>query len=403
MDQKRFSRKLNIKYFAIQFSSFASSFSIFLYVTVILQSKGFTNTEVGLTVALGSALAIILPPLAAYVYSKRPSLPLKYIAAAMRIITLVFSILLIFIDAPVALVSIIFIVIAGTTNAVISLTNALAMQYEDTPVRVNFGIARAAGSIGCIFMSFLTGILARGTDGIILLSAALLAVCIVLTFIFDTPEKAGASAHAILPAASAGAIKLLRSPACLMFFLVMMLSFANVGTLDTYQVNILKGVGGTDLDYSKMLILMVTFETPVALLFRPLSKRFSMTALMTIGFAVMMLKDIALVFAHNAEAVFWMQGFNVLMIGLFSPAQVYFGNSLAGPAETVQAQALFTGTAISAGRIIGNLLGGVIADSLGMDALMIVCALYSALAIVFAITSKRSLDKAIRSGLMPAA
>lgn len=402
MDLKRLSRRVNWKYIAIQFSSFASSFSIFLYVTVILQSKGFTNTEIGLTAALGSVLAIILPPLAAYVYAKHPRIPLKLITAAVRIITLVFSILLIFIDAPVALVSFIFVVIAGTTNAVISLTNALAMQYEGTPVRINFGIARAAGSIGCIFMSVLTGLSMGGADEIILLSAALLAVSIVLTLIFDLPEKTGASGHTVLPAASAGALRLLRNPACLMFFLVMALSFANVSALDTYQINILKSAGGTDADYGLMLILMVTLETPVALLFKPLAKRFSLTALMSVGFAAMMLKDIALIFAHSANAVFWMQGFNVLMIGLFSPAQVYFGNSLAGPAETVQAQALFTGTAISAGRILGNLLGGVIADNLGLHALLIVAALYSALAIVFSVASKRSLDKSCGAGLMPA-
>lgn len=403
MDTKRLSRRINWKYYAILFTSFASSFSIFLYVTVILQSKGFTNTETGITVALGSALAIVLPPIAAYFYAKHPRMPLKLIAAFVRIITLIFSILLIFVDAPVPLVSFIFIMIAGTTNAVGSLTNAMAMQYECTPVRINYGIARAAGSMGCILMSVLTGVFVGGTDGIIALSAALVAVCIVLTIIFDRPEKVCAPGRKIVPAVSSGALKLLKDPACLMFFFVMMLSFANMASLDTYQVKILESVGGTEANYGILLMIMVTIETPVMLLFKPLSKRFSLTALMCVGFGAMMAKDIALIFANSVEAVFWMQGLNALMIGLFSSAQVYFGNSLVDPAKTVQAQALFTGTAISMGRIIGSLSGGAIADTLGLHAMLIVSAGFALFSIVFAIASKRLFDRSLQMQLRSAA
>jgi PPP family 3-phenylpropionic acid transporter len=410
MDAKKFARRINWSYYAIQFTSFASSFAIFLYVTVILQSKGFTSTEIGLTVALGSALSILLPTAIAYVYARIPGAPLKAVVAAVRVVTLVSSVLLIFVDSPVAVVSFIFIVISGTTVAVGSLTNALAMQFESTSVKINFGAARAAGSAGCILMSILTGMISGDTDAIIALSALLLCFCIVLTLVFDTPRKAALLANpgkrldktdipAALPAASSGALRLLRDPKCALFFLVMMLSFANVGVFDTYQLNILKSVGGTDADYGVMLILMVTLETPVMLLFKPLSKRFSMTALMITGFSAMLLKDIALLFAGGTAAVFAMQGFNMLAIGLFSPAQVYFSNSLVGPDETVQAQALFSGTAIATGRILGNLLGGVIIDTLGLHALLIVAAVYAALSIVFAQAADRLHKKSLRAQL----
>lgn len=398
----KYKRSVNWKYYAIQFSSFGSSFAIFLYVTVILQSKGFTSTEIGLTVALGSCLSIILPPLAAAFYA-RTRIPLKGITSAVRVMTLIASVLLIFVDAPVPLVSFIFIVISGTTNAAGSLTNALAMQFEDTSASINFGAARAAGSVGCVVMSVLTGMIAGSTDAIIAVSTALLAVTIILTLVFDRPEKTGTPGSVVIPAASSGSLKLLRDPACLAFFLVMMLSFANMGVLDTYQVSILKSVGGTDADYGLLLILMVSIETPLMLLFKPLSRRFSYTQLMVAGFAMMMLKDVALIFADSVSAMFWLQGFNVAMIGIFSPAQVYFGNSLARTGETVAAQALFTGTAISMGRILGNLLGGVVIDSLGLNATLIVAASYSLLAIVFALVSNRLLKRSLKMQLESAA
>jgi PPP family 3-phenylpropionic acid transporter len=327
-------------------------------------------------------------------------MPLKAVTSAVRVITLVFSGLLMLVDSPVAVVSFIFIVISGTTITVGSLNNGLAMQFEATPVRVNFGVARAAGSMGCILMSVLTGLIAGDTDGIIALSCLALAVCIVLTMFFDRPEKVGAlSDKAITPASRAGSLKLLRDPACLMFFFVMMLSFANVGVLDTYQVDILKSVGGTDADYGVMLIIMVSVETPVMFLFKRLSKRFGMTSLMCAGFTALLLKDVALMFAGSVAAVFAMQAFNMVAIGLFFPAQVYYSNCLVSESQTVQAQTLFTGTAISAGRILGNLLGGVILDDLGKTALLIVAAAYSILAISFALGSDRIQKKSLKAQL----
>lgn len=394
-------RRLNRNYYAIQFSSFGSSFAIFLYVTVILQAKGFSNTAIGITVALGSCLSIILPPLIAAFYSRHPKTPLKVIVAAVRMATLISSVLLIFVEAPVALVSFIFVVISGTTNASNSLTNALAMQFEGTQTCINYGASRAAGSVGSVVMSVLTGLIVGSTDAIIAVSTALLAVTIVFTLIFDSPEKAEASGALVIPAASSGSLKLLRDPACLMFFFVMMLSFANVGALDTYQVSILKSVGGTDADYSLMLVLMVSLETPLMLLFKPLAKRFSYAQLIVAGLAMMLMKDVALIFADGVSSMFWIQGFSLATIGIFAPAQVYFGNSLAHTGGTVAAQALFTGTAISMGRILGNLLGGVVIDSLGLNAMLIVAASYSLLAIVFVIASNRLHKRSLKLRLEP--
>ncbi len=58
------------------------------------------------------------------------------------------------------------------------------------------------------------------------------------------------------------------------------------------------------------------------------------------------------------------------------PAAVYYSNLIAPKDSAVQAQALFGGVAMGVGRIIGNLLGGVIIDGAGLKAMLIFSAAF---------------------------
>ena len=404
MELKRLKRRIDFYYTAMQFTSFASSFVIFLYITVILQEKHFTNTEIGLTLALGSGLSIVLPPLIAAFYARHVHLPLRRVAAYVRLVTFVFTALLIVVNSPIALVSLIVIVISGTTISVNPLVNAMAMQFENTGVPVNYGVARAFGSLGCAVMAYASGLLSThlgGSAAVIAASLVLLAAAMLFTLLFPIPERNGQAkeGHAPLPISGAIGFKLLKSPASLLFFLVMMLIWANMGVFDTYQVNILRNAGGNDVDFGLMLTVMTLCEVPLTLFFRPLTKRFSYVQLMTAGFVFMLLKDAALIFAATVPAVIAAQGFNLATIGLFVPASIYYINDITASAQTVQAQALFGGTAMAMGRIVGNLLGGAILDRTGITSMLLVCLGYALLSIVLLQFSSRLHRKAMTAAL----
>jgi PPP family 3-phenylpropionic acid transporter len=408
MEIKRLKRRIDTLYSAIQFSSFASSFVIFLYITVILQEKRFSNTKIGLTLALGSGLSIVLPPLIAAFYARHPHFPLRRVVASVRLVTLVFSVLLMVVHSPVALVSLIVVVISATTITGTSMVNALGMQFEKAGVPVNYGVARAFGSMGCAAMAYASGLLATylgGSNAVIGASVLLVAVTGVCTLLFPVPERCvEAAKHTTAPPPVSGAIgfHLLKSPANLLFFGVMVLIWANMGVLDTYQVNILHSVGGGDMDFALMLAVMCMSEVPLALFFRPLTKRFSYVHLMTLGFAVLLLKDVALIFASSVPAVIIAQVCNLSTVGMFASASVYYCNGIVCREDTVQAQALFTGTAMAMGRILGNSLGGVILDHASITVLLLVCVGYALLSISLLQVSHRLRKKSAQTALAEA-
>lgn len=400
MEDKRLSRRIDFYYAAMQFTAFASSFVIFLYISVILQEKGFTNSEIGLTLALGSGLSIVLPPLIAMYYTRHTHLPLRRITAYVRIITFVFLLLLLVVHSPVALVSVIVIIISGTSISATPLVSALAMQFENIGVAVNFGKARAFGSLGCAVMAYASGQLSThfgGSAAVVLVSLLLMAASALFTLFFPVPQNANSS-HAPLPVSREIGFKLLKQPANMLFFLVMVLIWANTGILDTYQINILQLWGGNEMNFGVMLMVMTLSEIPLALLFRPLSKRFSYTQLMIAGFLGLLLKDISLLLSSSVAAVIAAQCFNLVTIVLITSACVYYINGCTASEQTVQAQALFGGTAMAIGRIVGNLIAGAIldgaaAESAGIKTMLLVCIGFALMSLVLMRTSCRLRNK----------
>jgi MFS transporter, PPP family, 3-phenylpropionic acid transporter len=384
MGLKKLRRRINLYFSIIQFSSFASSFVIYLYATVILLSKGFSTTIIGITVAAGSGASILLPPVIAAVYTRHLNTPLKRVAAYLRVATLISSVLLIFVDSPVLLVCIIFIMISCTTMSAGALTNAIAMQYENSGIPVNYGIARSLGSLGCAGMGYVSGLLSKGaggTDAVMVLSIMLLCVTTAVTLILPKKDSVD-NIPSRMPIKGSLGLSMLKSAPNILFFLVVVFVWANMAILDTYQVNIIYNVGGSDMDYGILLTVMTLCEVPLTWFFKPLARRFSYVQLMTAGFFFLMMKDLFLIFAPSVTAVILCQGFNIGTMGLFSPALVYYSNAIADPNNSVQAQALYAGTGIAAGRILGSLTGGLILDNLNINALLTVSSGYALICIV---------------------
>lgn len=372
----RLSRKINVEYAAIQ-GAFISSVSVFYgFATILLQSKNFTSSEIGLAMALGAAASILLPSLVAGYSSRHPGIPLKYIITVLILATICSTALTMVVSSPVGLAMMIFVVVIAISTTVMPLLNALAMQFENIGITMNYGVARGIGSIGYAVFGYLAGLMAEniGTVALAPFYMLLLTVTIFLLLMFKRPDKVCASQEIDKTAETAsvrGVHTLLKKPACIPFFIAMVCIALNHSALDTFQVSVIKDVGGSDADYGVLMFVMSISEIPTMFLFKYLARRFSYASLMSMGILSFVAKDVVLMLAPSVPMVIGAQVLNMFTLGLYVPAAVYFGNSVAGQDEAVQAQALFGGMAMGIGRILGNIGSGVIIDLMGIKPMLL--------------------------------
>lgn len=349
------------------------------------------------------AIAIFLPALISFL-TGRTRMPLKYVVALISLVTLSGASLLLFVRAPVGVVMMIFILISASGASTGPFINALAMQFENIGIHINYGIARGLGSAGYALIGFVTGHFVQmlGTDFIIPFYLCLSAIAVFCVFIFKRPVRPAESVPKTEPAVQltqkASVWSVFKTPSAVCLFCAIICVSLNQGVLDTFQINILKGLGGTDADYGSLILVMAFSELPTMFLFKNLAKRFGYSRLLGAGFLFFAVKDIALLLAPNVAIVIGVQALNALSLGLYIPASVYLINSLAGGRNAVHAQAIFGGVASGLGRIVGNFAGGAIIDAYSTHAMM-VFALVSILAgfvlLQFAVRLRKDRQQAV--------
>src|SRR5665647_552380 len=77
------SKKVNLQFAAIQSSYWISFVPLGGFAVVLLQSKNFTDSEIGIILAMQSIASIIAQPLISIFAGKHPHIPLKNIITAM--------------------------------------------------------------------------------------------------------------------------------------------------------------------------------------------------------------------------------------------------------------------------------------------------------------------------------
>ena len=132
------------------------------FVSVLLLEKDYTNASIGMIIAVGSVLAILLQTVITHVTDRSSRLDS---IGMIKILTLllaagVFAVLLIGEKSAVLTIAYVGVIILHT--AMHPFVNALSFKLEETGLQVNYGVGRSMGSLAAGGISFVLGYLVSG-------------------------------------------------------------------------------------------------------------------------------------------------------------------------------------------------------------------------------------------------
>ena len=128
-------------------------------------------------------------------------------------------------------------------------------------------------------------------------------------------------------------------------------------------------------------------EIPTMVCFSFFMKKTTSGKLVMLSFLFFFVKSVLFIFSNNIYFIFTFQMLQILGYGLFVPASVYYVNEIVDKNEKIRGQSLVTVASMGIGITIGNLLGGVILDSKGVPAMLIVSTVFSFLGFVIVFLS----------------
>ena len=378
------------------------------FASVFLLARGYSNSGIGVTLAVANILAVILQPLTANLADQSARIGAIGISALMTVMMMIFTLGMFFFGGGSAALSVTFILLIAWHTVLQPMFNSLTFKLEESGIPVNFGVARSVGSLAYSILCAVLGTIVEHLGIMSLpvtaeITCAMLLVSLLLTKrTFDRAKaqkdmqrlagsgsdpKAGAAAPADKadpaqgtddPAETISLKEFIRRNK--LFFVlnlgVVGLFFSNA-TLNNYMIQIVTDVGGTSEDMGRILAVMAFLEIPTMVFFSRLKRRFSCQLLLKAASVGFLVKIGLCWLAGSVGMIFAAQFFQLVSFALFLPGMVYFTGENMSPGEAVRGQALFT-TMITVTTIFSSLLGGWILDVSGAKTLTLIATLATA-------------------------
>lgn len=370
-------RKLMIQYCILQGSYWASFCVIYAFATVFLLSRGFESSMIGVIIAAGNILGVVLQPMVASIADRSEKISLHKLTAMLSVIMILLLVLLYFVPNGLLAVAVLFLLTDTFLQVIQPLINSVSVYYVNQGVSVDFGSARGIGSLSYAAASYILGIVVEKFGTRSILMAGILVALVLLVTVLSMPVLSSSAASRL------GEKEPEQNDAGLIVFAGryknFMLTLAGITLLFTfhnmnnaYLIKVIENVGGTSVDMGRMLSIAAVTELPVMFLFSRISKHFKSSTLLMVSSAFFAIRAAGFMLAGNVMTMYLAAMLQIGSFALYIPSSVYYVNETMLDQDKFKGQAVMTATN-TLGGVFGSLFGGFLIDNAGVGAMNTVC------------------------------
>lgn len=367
MERNLLQFKVNAEYALIQGLYWVLYCIILGFSSVYLLDKGYTNSQIGIILAVGFLASVILQQYVAALADKALRLTLPVITILCVLLLSICCLGIIFSGHKSIFLTIVFILACIIEMLIQPLVNSLNFYLEKIPVKMNFGIARSTGSLLYSAASFFFGVAIEQTNPDILPFYALITCgCLILLLAAVNYNYR----HNVSPISSKSAFlseklqidSFIRRYHMFFIFLIGGLGLYFGHTLiNNYLYQIAVNVNGNSQDLGSLQAFSGLLELPAMIFFATLHKRFGCKKLLQASAVFFIIKIVITLFATNIPLLYLSMVFQSLSFAVFIPGSVHYVNEVMLPNDAVKGQAFVTGM-ITIANLLSSLLGGILLD-----------------------------------------
>ncbi len=354
------------------------------YAAVYLQGAGFSNTELGLVLALGNLGGAVLSPVLGSRVDRNPKLRhATVIYSLLGLQTVCLAVMSIHPrhDLLTGAAFMVFLTASAPVNA---MNLDLCVRLERVGLPLNFGLSRAMGSLSYVLLSALLGPVTQRWGFVSLPWAGLAVTAFQFgsTRLMDGDLRAAEKNLPPAPAASRESASLLsfvreNGRFCLMLLGTIFLFTAH--NIDgNFLINEIRALGGGADMVGYMSAFTAVVEIPVMIFALRLIKKEQTAFFIRLSFVFFTLKILAYALAPTLPLLFASRILQAPSYALYTVLIVGYAESRTPPKDSAKAQSLaFSMTTV--GSVVASLLGGVMFDSVGVRPTMLTAAGIAAL------------------------
>lgn len=391
-------KKLNFLYSALHSSYWVYFGVISSFSSVFLLARGFSNSQIGIILAIGNVLAVMIQPYLADAIDRSEKLSIfgvmSWLAAALVLLSMV-----ILFTENLGFLTLFYITAFMIMTVMQPFCNGLNKVLEESGERIYFGFCRSIGSLvygiavaalGYFVELYSVDIIPKAG----ILTAALLLLIIYFSWKNYHTHKRKLNCHDNRNQNEVERIDL-RSfiRAHKMFLLVNIGVFGlyiGNATVNTFMAQIVKSVGGGNGDVGIVLSVLAFLEVPAMMTFDRYSRKFTCNRLLKFSATVFVVWLIGCTLSPDVATLIVVQSTQLCSLAVFLPAMVKYIDENMRKGEEIKGHTLFT-TTTTVAAVVTSLAGGFILD---ISSARVLLAIASVLTIIGAVFVYMYIDKA---------
>lgn len=373
--------KTSLAYYIIQGSYWMSICVSSSYAAFYLQSRGYSNSQLGIILALGNIAGFVLSPNLAAVIDRSKRIGIYHCLWILLAVQGLLLILFTIIPGKSIFLSLLYCIYIAVVVAINPLNTELCFELAHWAAPVSYSPARGIGSMCYALMALILGqlTLRLGADmlpfaGLFCLLGQvfpLLYICSARRSISLLPSGTAQRKHTQGLSLTSFIMDNCR-------FSVLMLGIALIffsyNIADYFMINIARSVGGDTGDLGGISAFKAMMEIPVMLMYSRLTCRFRCSSVICFSAFAFVIKGAALALAWNVYGLYAANLFQALSFALMIPALVQYVNLVVDPKDSAKGQALANGM-MTLGAVFASLIGGSLYDTLTVRTTLIIGAL----------------------------
>ncbi len=362
-----------LRYTFLNSTYFVAFCTIHACAAAFLLARGFTNTEVGVLLAVANIVSAIFQPFIAGIIDKKGSLTNRRFIMISVLVILAGSVILLFAREAKVVIFIVFALIYMIQFAYQPVMTALCFEYQKAGSKINYGLARGLGSASFAVTAAIIGgvIEERGVEILLWVNIVTMALSFIVALTFRKPDT---DAEEASPSKTKGKgfIAFLKAyPAFAVFLVATIFFFFAHNMINDFMIQIIRHLGGGETELGYANFLQAILELPVMALIGLVLKKISSSSLLVFSGFAFLIKIAILIFATNMVMMYVSQSFQLFAYAVFIPAAAYYVSKTMDESDQVKGQAYVT-SAITVGGVFSNLISGIVLDNLGMTQMLII-------------------------------
>ncbi|MDO4459025.1 MAG: MFS transporter [Clostridia bacterium] len=357
------------------------------FASVYLLDRGFTNTQIGIMIAIAGVVSAVFQPAIASYADRSDSIPIRYITSGLSAVGLLSYIILLLTGKGGVLTTVFYGVAVFSAQLTLPFVNAMGAYTINGSKGFNFGVARAFGSVGYALLSYSLGaITARLGSGFIIVAGIVVSTLFIISvlsypnFSAEHSEKANDKGSSI-----AEFIKKYKS-FCIILVGCFLLQIGHV-LINTFAFQIVQVKGGDKAEVGVAMALAAILELPMLFVLSKIMKKIKVGTLFRLSGIGLTLKVLFSLLAPNVATFYVVQIFQMFGWAVLTGSSVYYINSIMEPHDAVKGQAYLT-MAQTVASVAASLVCGRMIDGFGANTTLFITTIISVIGMLILLLVK---------------